>query len=151
MPAGLDAFRVAEKDWSESRARVTGATSGLRRARAHGRADDRPAVAAGHDVRGFDVDAGARARAGAAAVGSLAEAAAGAEVVVLMLATLRVVRQVVLDEGLLDALEPGVLVVDMGSSDPTQTRELAAEAARAGSATSTRRSRAGSSGRRRGR
>ena len=81
---------------------------------------------------GFDVDPGARARVGAAAVGSLAEAAAGAEVVVLMLATSAIVRQVVLDEGLLDAVEPGALVVDMGSSDPTQTRELAAEAERRG-------------------
>jgi 3-hydroxyisobutyrate dehydrogenase len=85
-------------------------------------------TAAGHEVRGFDVDPAARARATAPTVDSLAEAAAGAEVVVLMLASSPVVRQVVLDDGLLDALEPGALVVDMGSSDPTQTRELAGEA-----------------------
>jgi 3-hydroxyisobutyrate dehydrogenase len=89
-------------------------------------------VAAGHEVQGFDVDAAARAGAGAAAVESLAEAAAGAEAVVLMLATSEIVRQVLLDEGLLDALEPGTLVVDSGSSDPTQTRELAEEAGRRG-------------------
>jgi 3-hydroxyisobutyrate dehydrogenase len=89
-------------------------------------------VAAGHDVRGFDVDPDARTHVGRAAVGSLAEAAAGAEAVVLMLATSAIVRQVVLDQGLLDALEPGAFVVDMGSSDPTQTRELAAEAAARG-------------------
>src|SRR4029450_11813439 len=47
-----------------------------------------------------------------------------------MLATPTIVRQVVLDDGLLDSLEPGALLVDMGSSDPTQTRELAAEAER---------------------
>jgi 3-hydroxyisobutyrate dehydrogenase len=47
-----------------------------------------------------------------------------------MLAASTIVRQVVLDEGLLDSLEPGALLVDMGSSDPTQTRELAAEAER---------------------
>jgi 3-hydroxyisobutyrate dehydrogenase len=87
-------------------------------------------VAAGHEVQGFDVDPAARTRGGAAAVESLADAAVGAEAVVLMLATSTIVRQVVLDEGLLDSLEPGALLVDMGSSDPTQTRELAAEAER---------------------
>jgi len=89
-------------------------------------------VAAGYEVRGFDIEPAARVRAGAVAVGSLAEAAAGAEVVVMMLATSAIVRQVVLDEGLLDAVEPGAVIVDMGSSDPTQTRELAAEAERRG-------------------
>jgi 3-hydroxyisobutyrate dehydrogenase len=87
-------------------------------------------VAAGHEVQGFDVDPAARTRGGAAAVESLADAAVGAQAVVLMLATSAIVRQVVLDEGLLDSLEPGALLVDMGSSDPTQTRELAAEAER---------------------
>ena len=89
-------------------------------------------VEAGHEVRGFDVDPAARARAGQAAVESLPEAAAGVDVVVLMLATSAIVRQVVLDEGLLDAVDSGALIVDMGSSDPTQTRELAAEAGRRG-------------------
>ncbi len=87
-------------------------------------------VAAGHEVQGFDVDPAARTRGGAAAVESLADAAVGAEAVVLMLAASTIVRQVVLDEGLLDSLEPGALLVDMGSSDPTQTHELAAEAER---------------------
>jgi 3-hydroxyisobutyrate dehydrogenase len=89
-------------------------------------------AAAGQEVRGFDVDPAARARATAPTVESLAEAAAGAEAVILMLASSAVVRQVVLDEGLLDAIEPGALVVDMGSSDPSQTRELAAVAASRG-------------------
>ena len=89
-------------------------------------------TAAGHEVRGFDVDPAARARATAPTVESLAEAAAGAEAVVLMLASSAVVRQVVLEDGLLDAVEPGALIVDMGSSDPTQTRELAAVAASRG-------------------
>jgi 3-hydroxyisobutyrate dehydrogenase len=89
-------------------------------------------VEARHEVRGFDVDPAARARAGQAAVESLPEAAAGVDVVVLMLATSAIVRQVVLDEGLLDAVDSGALVVDMGSSDPSQTRELAAEAGRRG-------------------
>ena len=89
-------------------------------------------VEAGHEVRGFDVDPAARARAGEAAVESLPEAAAGVDVVVLMLATSAIVRQVALDEGLLEAVDSGALVVDMGSSDPTQTRELAAEAGQHG-------------------
>jgi 3-hydroxyisobutyrate dehydrogenase len=89
-------------------------------------------VEAGHDVRGFDVDPAARARAGEAAVESLPEAAAGVDVVVLMLPTSAIVRQVALDEGLLEAVDSGALVVDMGSSDPTQTRELAAEAGQRG-------------------
>ena len=81
-------------------------------------------TAAGHEVRGFDVDPAARARASARrrarrvyaararatapTVESLAEAAAGAEAVVLMLASSAVVRQVVLEDGLLDAVEPGI-------------------------------------------
>jgi 3-hydroxyisobutyrate dehydrogenase len=89
-------------------------------------------VAAGHEVRGYDTSSDARERVGEAAVESLADVAAGAQAVVLMLAASDVVREVVLDEGLLDALEPGALVVDMGSSDPTQTRELAAAAASRG-------------------
>jgi len=89
-------------------------------------------VEAGHEVRGFDVDPAARVRAGEAAVESLPEAAAGMDVVVLMLATSTIVRQVALEEGLLEAVDTGALVVDMGSSDPTQTRELAAEAGQRG-------------------
>ena len=89
-------------------------------------------VAAGHEVRGYDTSAEARERVGEAAVESLADAAAGAEVVVLMLAASSVVRQVALDDGLLGSVEPGGMVVDMGSSDPTQTRELAMLAASRG-------------------
>ena len=89
-------------------------------------------VEAGHEVRGFDVDPAARANAGEAAVESLSEAAAGVDVVVLMLATSAIVRQVAVDQGLLEAVDSGALVVDMGSSDPTQTRELAAEAGQRG-------------------
>ena len=43
---------------------------------------------AGYDVRGFDVDPAARARAGGVAVETLADAAAGADAVILMLAEL---------------------------------------------------------------
>ena len=87
---------------------------------------------AGYDVRGFDVDPAARARAGGVSVETLADAASGADVVILMLVSSAIVRQVVLDDGLLDLLEPGALLIDMGSSDPTQTRELAVAAEQRG-------------------
>jgi 3-hydroxyisobutyrate dehydrogenase len=38
-----------------------------------------------------------------------------------------VVRAVLIDEGLLDALAPGTLLIDMSSSEPTETRKLAEE------------------------
>jgi 3-hydroxyisobutyrate dehydrogenase len=89
-------------------------------------------VEAGYDVRAFDVDAAARERfgeaTGVAAVDRLGAAAEGARTVVLMLPSSPIVRQVLLDEGLLEAAG-GSLIVDMGSSEPTQTRELAGVAA----------------------
>jgi 3-hydroxyisobutyrate dehydrogenase len=89
-------------------------------------------VEAGYVVRGHDVDAAARAAfekaTGAEAAGGLA-GAARARAVVLSLPSSPAVRRVLLDEGLLGAMEEGALVIDMGSSDPTQTRELAEIAA----------------------
>jgi 3-hydroxyisobutyrate dehydrogenase len=82
-------------------------------------------VAAGYDVRGYDSAPEAREHfAGSAA--TLAEAARAT--VLLSLPDSRVVRQVLLADGLLDALEPGSLVVDMSSSEPTETQALAGEA-----------------------
>jgi 3-hydroxyisobutyrate dehydrogenase len=78
---------------------------------------------AGYVVQGYD-----SARAGT--VESLAAAADGARAVVLMLPDSPVVRSVVLDEGLLDALAPGTLLIDMSSCEPTETRKLAEEVAR---------------------
>jgi 3-hydroxyisobutyrate dehydrogenase len=63
-------------------------------------------------------------------VETLAEAAVGT--VILMLPDSRIVRQVLLADGLLDALEPGSLVIDMSSSEPTETQALAGEAERRG-------------------
>ena len=82
-------------------------------------------VDAGYAVQGYDVaDVGFDG-----AVGSLAAAADGARAVVLMLPDSQVVRGVLLDEGLLDALAPGTLLIDMSSCEPTETRKLAEEAA----------------------
>jgi 3-hydroxyisobutyrate dehydrogenase len=91
---------------------------------------------AGYSVRGYDRDASARAgfekESGVPAAASLAAAAAEARAVVLMLPTSPVVREVLLTEGLLAAMPPGSLIIDMGSSEPTQTRELAEAAGRSG-------------------
>jgi 3-hydroxyisobutyrate dehydrogenase len=80
---------------------------------------------AGYAVRGYDASAAARERF-PGAVGTLADAAQGT--VVLMLPDSAVVRRVLVDEGLLAALAPGSTVIDMSSSEPTETRALAAQA-----------------------
>jgi 3-hydroxyisobutyrate dehydrogenase len=93
-------------------------------------------AAAGYRVRGYDISAAARealaADGGGLAAASAREAADGAEVVVLMLPTSAVVGEVVIGGGLLDALEESVVLIDMGSSEPLQTRALAEQAARGG-------------------
>lgn len=83
-------------------------------------------AAAGYSMRGFDaaavaVDPGS----GITTSNSAAEAAHGADVVVLMLPNSDVV-EAVLDGGLLDALEPGSVLLDMGSSRPLSSRAIAA-------------------------
>ena len=58
---------------------------------------------------------------------SLAELAASAEAVITMLPDGRAVREVALGQGgLIEALSPGAVVIDMSSSDPIGTRELGA-------------------------
>lgn len=57
---------------------------------------------------------------------------AAMDVVVLMLPDSDAVTSVLIEHGLLASLAPGSTVVDMGSSDPVRTRELAAAAARRG-------------------
>lgn len=85
-------------------------------------------------VRGHDVAAGVAE--GLADVltpaPDAAAAAAGAPVVLLMLPDSDVVETVV-DGGLLDALEPGSLLVDMSTSEPLRTRALAPRVADRGS------------------
>jgi 3-hydroxyisobutyrate dehydrogenase len=60
--------------------------------------------------------------------GSAAAVAEGASVVILMLPDSGVVEKVV-HGGLLDALAPGTLLVDMSSSEPLRTRALAEQVA----------------------
>jgi len=86
-------------------------------------------AAAGYDVRGYDSAPEARERFDGS-VEALADAAA--RTVVLMLPDSAVVRRVVLADGLFGALEPGALVIDMSSSQPTETQALASEAERRG-------------------
>lgn len=89
-------------------------------------------AAAGYLVRGFDLSAEAMRRlsdAGGVEAPTLAEAARGADVVILMLPDSGVVESVVHDEAFGAALAPGCLIVDMSSSEPMRTRALAAELA----------------------
>lgn len=89
-------------------------------------------VAAGYRVQAFDVDATARQSfadaSGGTAAASLREVADGAAAVVLILPTSAIVSSVLRDEGLLSATAPGTLLLDMGSSQPEVTRELATAA-----------------------
>jgi 3-hydroxyisobutyrate dehydrogenase len=91
-----------------------------------GRPMSRRLAAAGHRLLAYDVDPAAPRT-----VDSLA-AVAGAPIVILMLPSSDVVEQVLLGDGLLDALSAGSLVVDMSSSEPTRTQALAPEALRRG-------------------
>lgn len=90
---------------------------------------------AGYQVQGYDVSEDAarswaeRSWAGAPAA-TLAASAAGAAAVILMLPDSAVVRRVL--AGLLPGIAPGTVIVDMSSSEPLVTRELAAEAGRHG-------------------
>jgi 3-hydroxyisobutyrate dehydrogenase len=87
----------------------------------------------GHPVTVYDADAGrrdrfAREHSGTSAA-TLAELAAGADVVITMLPTGPIVRQVFLDDeggALARELRPGTVVIDMSSSEPLGTRDLAA-------------------------
>jgi 3-hydroxyisobutyrate dehydrogenase len=72
---------------------------------------------------------------GATWAASPAEVAAAAQTVITILPTSREVREVLLGtKGLLDALRPGSLVLEMTSADPSVTRELEREVATRGSA-----------------
>jgi 3-hydroxyisobutyrate dehydrogenase len=61
---------------------------------------------------------------GAASAATLADFGAACDVVVTMLPTGRIVREVMLDGGLAAALKPGSLLIDMSSSDPIGSRDL---------------------------
>ena len=93
-------------------------------------------AAAGHRLRVFDIAAAARARLrgldGVAVVSQVAEIADGADVVILMLPDSAIVAQVLLADGLLEHVASSAVVVDMSSSVPACTRELARTAAERG-------------------
>ncbi len=95
-------------------------------------------AAAGYRVRVYDTRAEVRERAaaesGAVAVDRAAGAADGAAAVVLMLPDSDVVQAVLAGDGLMAALSPGAVLIDMGSSQPARTREPAARAAAGGRA-----------------
>lgn len=93
---------------------------------------------AGLPLTVFDVDP-ARTKAHAEKIGAkpaatLAELGAASDVIVSMLPTGKIVRDVMLEMqgGLVAHLKPGALVIDMSSSVPTGTKELGAELARHG-------------------
>ncbi|TWE28011.1 NAD(P)-dependent oxidoreductase [Prauserella muralis] len=88
-------------------------------------------VRAGYLLRCHDADAAALATvsgAGATPVPDVRAVAEGAEAVLLMLPSSDVVERVVFADGLLAAMAPGSVLVDMGSSRPHSTREVAARA-----------------------
>lgn len=91
-------------------------------------------VAAGYEVRGFDVSPDASERLsgiGARGYPSAAVAAEGASVIVLMLPNSAIVQSVVDDLVAADAVG-GRVIVDMSSSEPLATRALAATLAEQG-------------------
>ncbi|MBS27955.1 MAG: 3-hydroxyisobutyrate dehydrogenase [Alphaproteobacteria bacterium] len=93
-------------------------------------------IAAGHTVSAFDisVDAVARAEAsGASAASNGAAAAEGVEVVITMLPAGVHVRSVYIeDDGVLDVLESGALVIDCSTIDVTTARDVIVEAEKRG-------------------
>ncbi|EXG81633.1 beta-hydroxyacid dehydrogenase, 3-hydroxyisobutyrate dehydrogenase [Cryptosporangium arvum DSM 44712] len=90
-------------------------------------------LGADHAVHGFDLDPAALralAELGGTAADTLADAVRDASVVVLMLPGSSAVGATLHDEGFVAG--PGTVVVDMSSSEPLRTRELAAELAARG-------------------
>jgi 3-hydroxyisobutyrate dehydrogenase len=93
---------------------------------------------AGHDLAIFDVDSARTARFAsehkAREAASLAEIASN-DFVITMLPTGQIVRQALLEDAagaFAKAARPGLIVIDMSSSDPVGTRALGAELARLG-------------------
>ena len=88
---------------------------------------------AGYRIIGFDVSQAARdawsARAGCPSAGSVSDLATEADAVILMLPDSAVVTNVLIQQGLLGRMRRGSVIIDMSSSVPPQTRELAGTAA----------------------
>ncbi|MGN6403336.1 NAD(P)-dependent oxidoreductase [Sinomonas sp.] len=93
--------------------------------------------APGHELFVFDADpevaAAVAAETGATALADLASIPSHVRTVILMLPNSRIVEHVLWKEpGVLNQLALGSLVIDMGSSEPASTTELAREAAAMG-------------------
>lgn len=100
-----------------------------------GMAMARRLVDAGYAVTAYDVAPGARDQflghsSGSQIAQTASEACKGAAAVVLMLPDSRAVETVLEVDALLDELPGGFLIIDMGSSEPGETRRLAAQCAR---------------------
>ena len=87
-------------------------------------------IKGGHELVAYDADPARLAKfvaeVGGRAASDLAEVA-GAEIVVTMLPTSKVVRQALFEDqdgAFAKAIRPGLIVVDMSSSEPGDTREL---------------------------
>lgn len=93
-------------------------------------------AARGYAVRGYDAAPAVRetvaATPGVTVVESAAQTAEGADAVVLMLPNSAVVQAVVFAEGLVERMAPGSVLVDMGSSEPLRTRDVAEAAGERG-------------------
>jgi 3-hydroxyisobutyrate dehydrogenase len=92
-------------------------------------------LAAGYTVKGFDLSADALERfagIGGSPASSIADLATGADMLVLMLPDSNAVSNVMGDPAVLAALDANAIVVDMGSSEPLRTRELADSLAASG-------------------
>lgn len=89
-------------------------------------------LGAGYHVQGYDAGAGAgpslEGEEGYVRVGSLPETARQAKAVILMLPNSAIVAQVLISDGLLDAMGEGSIVIDMGSSQPEETQRMAEKA-----------------------
>lgn len=102
-----------------------------------GRPMSRNLRAAGYDVLGYDVDESAREASmaeGIVVADTLDEAVSPANVLILMLPTSAIVTDVLVAQGVLDALPAAATIIDMGSSDPVVTRKLASMAQASGRA-----------------
>lgn len=93
-------------------------------------------LGAGHRVTGQDLSTAAVAalneQPGFRSAASAIDAATGAQVIILMLPDSHAVDTLLWDTGMAASLQPGQLVLDMGSSDPVRSRDNAARLAQSG-------------------
>jgi 3-hydroxyisobutyrate dehydrogenase len=85
----------------------------------------------GYPVAGFDISESARTalvEAGGSAALSIGDAVSGADIVILMLPNSVIVESVMRSPEFVDATVAGTLIIDMSSSDPMKTKELASVA-----------------------